>query len=260
MEELARAGYLAKGVVYLLIGILAFQAAAGAGGAVTGPEGVLLAILHQPAGRLLLGITAVGLSGYAVWRLFCAAFDPEHHEKEAKRLFVRVGYAGSGLAHGALALQAARLALGKRGGASGGDRAESWTAQLLEVPLGTWIVATIAVGIGVYGIAQIRRGLGPKVEERLRLGELPPDERRLVVRVGRVGTVARGLVFGVIGYLLMRAALEHDPSEAGGLAAALHTLERQPYAPYLLGGVALGLAAYGAYQLVKARYGVIAAG
>src|SRR5688500_9134970 len=113
MEDLARAGYLAKGVVYLLIGILAFQAAAGAGGAVTGPEGALLAILRQPAGRLLLGITAVGLSGYAVWRLFCAAFDPEHHDKDAKRLFVRVGYAGSGLAHGALALQAARLALGK---------------------------------------------------------------------------------------------------------------------------------------------------
>src|SRR5688500_2051061 len=111
MEDLARAGYLAKGVVYLLIGILAFQAAAGAGGAVTGPEGALLTILRQPAGRVLLGITAAGLFGYAVWRLFCAAFDPEHQEKEAKRLFVRLGYAGSGLAHGVFAFEAARLAL-----------------------------------------------------------------------------------------------------------------------------------------------------
>ena len=171
MEDLARAGYLAKGVVYLLIGILTFQAAAGAGGAVTGPEGALLTILRQPAGRVLLGITAVGLSGYAVWRLFCAAFDPEHHEKEAKRLFVRLGYAGSGVAHGALALQAARLALGRSAG-GGGDRAESWTAELLEAPLGAWLVGVVAVGIVVYGIAQIRRGLGRKIEERLRLGEL----------------------------------------------------------------------------------------
>jgi hypothetical protein len=259
MEDLARAGYLAKGVVYLLIGILAFQAAAGAGGAITGPEGALLTILRQPAGRLLLGITAVGLSGYAVWRLFCAAFDPEHHEKEAKRLFVRLGYAGSGIAHGALALQAARLALG-RGSGGAGNRAESWTAELLEAPMGAWLVGIVAVGIAVYGVAQIRRGLGRKIEERLRLGELQPEERRLVVRVGRVGTVARGLVFGIIGYLLMRAALKHDASEAGGLADALHTLERQPYAPYVLGGVALGLAAYGAYQLVRARYGVFATG
>jgi hypothetical protein len=259
MEDLARAGYLAKGVVYLLIGILAFQAAAGAGGTVSGPEGALLTILRQPFGRVLLGITAVGLSGYAVWRLFCAAFDPERHGDERKRFFVRIGYAGSGIAHGALALQAARMALGK-GGGGGSDRAESWTAQLLNAPLGPWLVGAVAVGIAAYGIAQIARGLGRKVEERLRLGELPPEERRLVVRVGRIGTVARGLVFGLIGYLLMRAALKHDPSEAGGISDALLTLERQPYAPYLLGGVALGLAAYGAYQLVKARYRVIAAG
>jgi hypothetical protein len=258
MEELARAGYVAKGVVYLVIGVLAFQAAAGAGGAITGPEGALLTILGQPAGRVLLGIIALGLSGYAVWRLFCAAFDPEHHDQNAKRLFVRLGYAGSGLGHAALALEAARLALGGAGG--GSDRAESWTARLLEAPLGPWLVGAIALGIAAYGFAQIVRSLGRKIEERLQLGELEPDQRRLVVRVGRVGTIARGIVFGMVGYLLLRAALKHDASEAGGLADALHALERQPYAPYLLGAVAVGLAAYGAYQLVKARYRVIAAG
>ena len=259
MEDFARAGYLAKGVVYLVVGILAFQAAAGAGGAVAGPEGAFFAILRQPLGRVLLGLTALGLSGYAVWRLFCAAFDPERRDDSAKRIFVRIGYAGSGLGHAALALEAARLALGRFGGGSG-DRAESWTARLLEAPLGPWLVGAVAIGIAVYGVAQIVRGFGPKVEERLRLGALSPDERRLVVRVGRVGHVARGIVFGVIGVLVMRAALDHDPQKAGGLGDALTALGRQPYAPFLLGGVALGLAAYGAYQLVKARYRVIAAG
>ncbi|HET8625751.1 MAG TPA: DUF1206 domain-containing protein [Gemmatimonadales bacterium] len=261
MEDFARAGYLAKGVVYLLIGLLAFQAAAGAGGAVTGPEGAFFTLLQQPLGRVLLGLTAVGLSGYAVWRLFCAAFDPERREEHVKRIFVRIGYAGSGLAHAALALEAGRLALGRGGGGGGaGERAESWTARVLDAPLGPWIVGAVAIGIAVYGVAQIVRGMGRKVEERLRLGELAPDERRLVIRVGRVGHVARGIVFGIIGVLLMRAALDHNPQEAGGLGDALATLARQPYSPFLLGGVALGLAAYGAYQLVKARYRVIAAG
>ena len=259
LADLARAGYLAEGVVYLIVGLLALQAAAGAGGAVTGPEGALLTILRQPLGRVLLGFTAVGLSGYAIWRLFCAAVDPERRSDGLKRLFVRIGYAGSGVAHGALALEAAYLAL-RNGGGGGGDRAEGWTAEVLQASFGPWLVGAVAVGIGIYGIAQIMRGLGPKVEERLQLGELPPDQRRLVVRVGRVGTVARGVVFGIIGYLLLRAALEHDPQEAGGLADALHTLQRQPHAPILLGAVAVGLAAYGAYQLVKARYRVIAAG
>jgi hypothetical protein len=131
---------------------------------------------------------------------------------------------------------------------------------LLDAPFGPWLVGAVALGVAGYGAAQIVRGLSRKVEERLRLGELAPDERRLVVRVGRVGTVARGIVFGIIGVLLMRAAVRHDPEEAGGLGDALGTLAQQPYAPVLLGSMALGLGAYGAYQLVKARYRVIAAG
>jgi hypothetical protein len=209
---------------------------------------------------VLLGLTAVGLSCYAVWRLFCALFDPERREDDVKRLFVRLGYAGSGLAHAGLALEAARLALGHYGAGAGGERAESWTARLLDAPFGPWLVGAVALGVAGYGAAQIVRGLSRKVEERLRLGELAPDERRLVVRVGRVGTVARGIVFGIIGVLLMRAAVRHDPEEAGGLGDALGTLAQQPYAPVLLGSMALGLGAYGAYQLVKARYRVIAAG
>lgn len=148
MEDLARAGFMAKGVVYLLIGVLPFQAAAGSGGAVTGPEGALLT-RRQPAGRILLGLTAVGLSAYSLWRLFCAVFDPE--------------------------------------------------PPLMEMPLGPYLVAAVALGVAGYGVAQVVRGLGRKAAERLRLGELDPDQRRLVIRVGRVGLVARGVVFGIIG-------------------------------------------------------------
>jgi hypothetical protein len=261
VERLARAGYLAKGVVYLLIGLLALQAAAGAGGKTTGTSGVFYELVRQPLGRWLLWLLAIGLAGYAAWRLVCALRDPEGHgRRDWKRKAVRVGYAGRALIHAGLAWQAARLALGQPGGSSGDAQAKAHTAQLLSAPFGTWLVGLVALGVIGYGIWQIVRGMRDDAIDPMALGSLGPDERRLLLRAARIGFIARGVVFGTIGVLLVRAAREHDPNEAGGLGQALGTLARQPYAPFLLGGVALGLAAYGAYQLALARYRVIAAG
>jgi Domain of Unknown Function (DUF1206) len=260
IERLARAGYLAKGVVYLVIGVLALQAAAGAGGRTTGTTGAFRVLLEQPLGRWLLWLVAIGLAGYAVWRMICALFDPENGGRNGwKRLAVRVGYAGSALIHAGLAWQAVRLALG-HGGGSGEGQAKSRTAQLLNAPLGPWLVGLVALGLAGYGVAQIVRGLRQDTASRLHLGGLGPEERRMVLRAARAGLVSRGIVFGLMSIFLARAALQHDPTEAGGVGQALQTLARQPYAPFVLGAVALGLTAYGAYQLALARYRVIAAG
>jgi hypothetical protein len=258
VERLARVGFAATGVVYLLIGVLAFQAAAGLGGGTTDHHGALLVLLRQPLGRWLLAIVAAGLLGYAVWRGITAVADPEAHGRhDWKRKFVRVGFAFRAVVHVGLAWSAAKLALGNGGGAE--DSAESRTAQLMSLPFGTWLVGAVAIGVGAYGIAQIVRGLLGKIDRQLALGSLGADERRLVERAARVGLVARGVVFGIIGVFLGNAALQHDPSEAGGLKEALLALEQQQYAPFLMGGVAVGLAAYGAYQLARARYRVISA-
>lgn len=257
IERLARAGFVANGVVYLLIGILAFMAAAGTGGDTTGTHGALEVLLRQPLGRWLLGLLAAGLFGYAVWRMIAAVADPEGSGRKGwKRAFVRAGYACSALVHAALGWEAARLALGQ--GAAGDDAAQDRTAQLLSFPLGQWLVAFAAAGVAGYGVRQIVRGLRGDIDKHLALGSLGPDERRLVVRAARVGMVARGVVFIIMGVFLATASLERDPSEAGGLAEALGALREQPYAPFLLGGVALGLSAYGAFQLARARYRVIA--
>lgn len=260
VERLARAGYLAKGIVYLLIGILALQAAAGAGGRTTGTSGVFQVLLEQPYGRWLLGLMALGLAGYGTWRLTCAMVDPEQRERQDwKRVAVRLGYAGSALLHLGLAWQAARLAMGHRSG--GGDgQTDRRTAQLLDAPLGEWLLGLVALGVAGYGVAQVVRGFRRDAAARMHLGALGPDERQMVLRAARAGLVSRGVVFGLIALFLARAALQHDPSEAGGLPEALRTLGQQPYAPFVLGAVALGLAAYGAYQLVLARYRVIAGG
>ncbi|HUR95910.1 MAG TPA: DUF1206 domain-containing protein [Gemmatimonadales bacterium] len=260
IERLARVGYLAKGAVYLLIGVLALQAAAGSGGRTTDTSGAFEVLLRQPFGNWLLWLVAIGLAGYGVWRLVCAAVDPEHRGEKTgwKRRAVRVGYAISGSIHGGLAWEAARLAMGDGGGQGG--QADSRTAQLMNAPFGPWLVGLAALGVAGYGVAQIVRGFRRDAISKMRLSELGADERRMVLRAARAGLVSRGVVFGLIALFLARAALHHDPSEAGGLREALQTLARQPYAPFVLGAVALGLAAYGAYQLALARYRVIAAG
>jgi hypothetical protein len=261
IERLARAGYLAKGLVYLLIGILALQAAAGAGGRTTGTTGAFRVLLGQPFGRWILWLVAIGLAGYAVWRMICALIDPENGGRKGwKRLAVRTGYAGSALIHAGLAWQAVRLALGHGGGGSGDSQAKSRTAQLLDAPLGPWLVGLVALGLAGYGVAQIVKGFRRDAASRMHLDSLGPDERRTVLRAARAGLVSRGIVFSLMAIFLARAALQHDPTEAGGVGEALQTLARQPYAPFVLGAVALGLTAYGAYQLALARYRVIAAG
>jgi hypothetical protein len=257
IERLARAGYTAKGVVYLLIGLLAFQAAAGVGGRTTDTDGAFRVLLHQPFGRALLALAAIGLVGYALWRAVCAVKDPEAQQRDWKRWFVRVGYAASAVAHAAIGINAARLAIGDP--SDRGDAVERWTARVMAAPLGPWLVGLAALGVVGYGIAQIVRGLRGNVAKRLGLGELAGDDRRMLLYAARTGLVARGIVFVLMGTFLIRAMTEYDPSEAGGPREALQLLGRQPYAPFLLGGVALGLAVYGVFQLVKARFRVIAA-
>jgi hypothetical protein len=257
IERAARAGFAAKGVVYLLIGTLALLAAAGAGGETTGARGALGIVLRQPLGRVLLGLLATGLAGYAMWRAIAAVADPERGGRKGwKRVAVRIGYATSAVAHAALAWEAGRLAL-TRAAAGGDDAARDRTAELMSAPLGPWLVGAVALGLAGYGLAQILRGLRGDIDRHLALGRLGPEEQRLVVRTARTGLLARGVVFIIIGGFLVKAAAEHDPSEAGGLREALQMLRSQPYAPFLLGGVAFGLGAYGAFQLVRARYRVI---
>lgn len=259
VQRFARAGYAAKGVVYLLIGLLAVQAAAGAGGRTTGASGVLHVLLRQPFGRWLLGPVAAGLAGYAAWRLYCAAVDPKHPGRhDWKRAAVRVGYAMSALVHGGLAWQATRLALGQAGGRGGDGQPDARTAQLMAVPFGRPLVGIVGLGVAAYGVAQIAKGVRGRGVEPTQTADA--QVRRILERAARVGHVARGVVFGIMGWCLVRAALEHDPSQAGGLAEALQELGRQPYAPVLLGTVALGLAAYGAYQLALARWAAVPTG
>jgi hypothetical protein len=253
IERLARLGYAAYGVVYLVIGGLAARAAFGGGGQPTGTKGALHTILRQPFGQALLSLVALGLIGYSVWRFVQAFKDPEHEGRTAAGVGKRLGYFLSGVIHISLSIAAIGMATGTAWGGSG-EEAKGWTARLMALPWGVWLVGITGAGIVGVGLHQLSQAWRVQLDKELDLSHLSRGARQWAVRFGRFGLAARGVVFGVIGISLIVAAVQADPNEARGLADALQTLRDSPYGPGLLGGVGLGLVAYGLYQLVAARY------
>lgn len=259
IQWLARFGYAARGVVYLIIGFIALQTAISS--ARSGPEdssGALQFVLRQPFGRVLLGVLAFGLAAWVVWRLVQAIRDPEELGSSAKGIAKRVGYIISALLYGGLAVEAVRLLLGSAsGGRSGEASADHWTAVVMEQPAGRWIIAGVGGAVILFGLYEIVRAFRADFRRRLDLSRLSADGERRVIVFGRLGLAARGVVFGIIGWFLLRAALQYDPQEARGFESALQTLQEQGYGQWLLGAVGLGLLCYGLFELAEARYRVI---
>jgi hypothetical protein len=249
---LGRAGYAAKGIVYLVIGALAARAALGKGGAATDSRGALNAIADGPFGSAALVLIGVGLLGYTAWRLVAAVTDAEGKGDEPTKIAVRLAQAGRGVAYGVLGVQALRLLGGH--GQTESTATRDWTARLLELPFGRALVA--AAGLGVLGYAgyQLYRAGSDKVRKHLDLGQAGADAATWIVRVGRFGIAARAVVFAMIGVFLLRAGMQSDSGEAGGIAQSLRALAGASHGRLVLGAVAFGLVAYGVYQLATARY------
>jgi Domain of Unknown Function (DUF1206) len=261
IERCARGGYGARGVVYLTIGALAAAAAFGLGGGATDMRGAIHAlggVLAGPLGRALLGALAAGLAGYAAWRLVMATVDPEcRPDRRGRwyRVFVRLGYLGSAAIHVKLAYEAARLALGA--GATQGHFTRGAIAWVLTVPLGRWLVMATGAGIVVAGGWQCWRAAASDVCRRLDVGRLGPPASTTIGAIGRAGIASRGVVFVVLGMLLMHAGWRYDPDRADSLADAIREIGAWRLdAPLggLFGAVALGLAAFGVWELLQARY------
>ena len=257
LEKAARMGYAAKGVVYLLIGAFAAGAAFNASSH-KGSESVVAWLARQSFGQIMLGAVALGLVGYAAWRVVQCVWDPEDKGTDLKGLTLRTYYFVSFLVHGALVVFAVRLITGSGASTSAGSGQPSQqTATLLSKPYGRWLVLFVALCVLGAAVYQFLRAYKASFRDRLALHRVDPSRRKWLIRLGRFGLAARGVVFGIIGFFLAVTAWQADPSETKGLEGALRTLETSTAGPWLLFVVALGLAAYGAHQFTKARYRVI---
>jgi uncharacterized protein DUF1206 len=251
VERLARTGYVAKALLYITVGLVAAKAAVGPGGRATDAGGALLIVNGMTFGRVVLLVVAAGLMGYAVWRVVEAVVDPDRRGVGPKGVALRAGSAGRGVFHAGLAITALRLAYGDRP-ASKSDQAREWTAVAFGLPGGELLVWMAATGITGYGIYQLYRSYAAKLGSQLDLGQLHEPALGWVVGMSRFGIAARGVVFCLIGFFLARAAAQHDAGQAGGVRKSLGTLADISRWPF--GVVALGLVAYGVYELVNARY------
>jgi hypothetical protein len=260
VENLAKTGFIALGIVYCLIGTLAFMAAFEVGGKTaqdTNKQGVFRFILEQPFGKVLLGVVALGLACYALWRLLAAIFDPEKKGTDASGIGHRLAYAFSGMFYGAMAYYAASLALGQDSSSGEGDSRQTLVRELLQQPFGQWLVGLVAVGTIGLGVYQIYRAVSGKYRKKIEESKLRSEGKTMLIRAGLVGYIARGLVWLLIGYLFLQAALHAKASEAGDTDKAFQMLEHATFGSLLLGVLALGLICYGVFMFVRARCEVI---
>lgn len=263
LKWLARAGYGARGAVYLIVGILAVMAAFGMGGSTEGSRGALRELAGQTWGQVALGVIGVGLLGHACWRFFQSALDADNHGADAKGITVRAGLFVSAFTYLLLAAYAGSLIFGGiagfagagggdqsggAGGSAGGGTREA-TAWLMSQPYGVWLVGLVGVAIIGAGVAQFIKGVKTKFEKWL---QLDPKTMEKVSPICRTGLIARGITFFIIGGFVIVAAVQAEPSEARGLGGALQTLREQAYGPWLLGAVAIGLIAFAIYSFIEA--------
>ncbi|MBD1913049.1 MULTISPECIES: DUF1206 domain-containing protein [unclassified Leptolyngbya] len=252
IERFARFGYAAKGIVYILVGILAFQAAFHWGGKVTNSQGALQTVATQPFGRILLFLVALGLIGYVVWQVVQTIWDPEHNDRGAGAIARRFSYVISGLIYASLTWFALRVSLGNPASSGGGSSQQA--ATLLSKPFGQWLLGLIGVAIISYGFYCFYRAFTRQFQRRLKLDQMSQTTQKWVTRISRFGLFAKGIVALVIGYFVILAARAADPNQIRDTEGALQAIQQQPLGAYLMGITALGLIAYGVFMETQARY------
>lgn len=249
-EWLARGGFVARGLIYGIIGILALELALGVGGRATNQQGALKTIAHQPFGKWLLTLVAIGLAGYGLWRIVHAALG--HGPEASDSAFDRIAALASGLVYIGMCVFAVKLLLGSGAGNSGNPHKA--TAGVFGWPAGTWLVGiagAVFIGVGLY---QGYRGLSRDFLHDSKTEEMTPAFRKGFERLGVLGHLARMVVFGLVGVFLIKAAADFNSKTAIGLDGALAKVAHQSYGSFLLGVVAVGLIAFGLYSLSDARY------
>jgi hypothetical protein len=250
LRTLGRVGLVAYGMVHLLVAWLAARVALGGGGKAD-KTGALHTIAEQPAGRVLLWVLTVGLVALTLWQLAEAGWGHQQR-RPRRRTLHRLTSLGEAAVAGALAFSGYKVVSGEPG-TSKGEKA-AFVDKVLDWPGGQLLVAAVGLGIVAVALYLVYRGLQKRFVEDLDLAGAEATARDATIRFGQVGWTALGVAYGIIGLLIVAAALTYDAKKATGMDTALKTLAGQPYGTTLLLMVAVGLACFGVYCLFDARY------
>jgi Domain of Unknown Function (DUF1206) len=252
-KAMARWGLVSKGALYLLVGVIAADVAIAGGQRLRDRGGAVATLADTWYGRVLIFLLAIGLAGYAAWRFAQGVLGRPLEGGKKEGWLKRIGY----FARSAWYLFLLWVVIAVLAGAdeeSGSREEDRATARVMDWPLGRWIVAAVGLGILGVGVFNYWRGITQSFKKKLKLRKMSDVEEKVFTIIGMIGHIARGTVFGLVGFFLVRAAWQYDPNEAVGLDGALAEILRQDYGDTMLGIVSAGLIAYGLYCFVEARY------
>ena len=253
LEFLERAGYVARGVLYVAMGLLALGIVVGSGnGQATDLSGSLVFLIGNPLGKLVLIAMIIGLAAYSLWGFVRAIFDPLHRGSDPSGLMARLGFVSSAVSYAAIALFALQILAGV--GAAAGDSTQKTVTSLLAHPFGGWLTIVIGVVALGVGVGQFIEAYKATFAHDLKGAEMSASEKRIAVGLGRFGMFARGVTFLVIGWFLIQAGVHNDAGQAHGFGGAFLFLLAEPYGKLLLGVIALGFVALGLHSFACARW------
>jgi len=253
LELLERLGYVVRGALYAVMGLLALRIAMSKpDGQAVDLTGSVVYLIGNPFGKFVLLLIIVGLAAYSIWGLIRAIFDPLHRGSDPSGLIERLGFVSSAVSYGLIVVFGLKILMGSGGTST--DSTQKTISSILEHPEGGWL--TVLIGVVAIGI-----GLGQWVEayravfkRDLKGAEMSDAQRKVAVALGRFGMFARGVVFLIIGWFIVQAGLHHDPGQVQGFGGAFMFLLAQPFGHLVLGVVALGFIALGLHSLASARW------
>lgn len=256
LENLARVGMVAYGIVHLLVAWLALQLAWGGGGKSTDQSGAMSTLAEEPFGKPLLWVLAIGLIALAVWQaaeiLRWRSGWSASGKQRTEAIKKTVKSAAKAILYAALAVLAIKFAVGS--GQSSSQQQQQRTAGVFGWPGGRFLVAAVGLVLIGVGVQLVYKGVKKTFLKQIDLADAPPKATRLITRLGQAGFPAKGIASGLVGALLVYAAVTFDPKKASGLDGAMRTIAHAPFGGILLTLVALGIAAFGAFCFARARY------
>lgn len=249
LQKVGRYGFAARATVYLLLGIVSLLVAIGRPGTEDSDTGALAIVAAQTGGRIIMVVLFLGMASYALWLLGQSFFGAVN---EGDRIWPRIEKGFGGLLYAFMAISALKFAMGNY--ASQTKTTTGYSAWAMQLTIGRVAVGVVGLIIMIAGGTMLREGFTRGFEDDFRMQDIPEPLRPVVSTLGAIGTVVRGIVFGLIGVFVIVAAIQHNAHKSDGLDYALRSLDRTSAGPSLLLFVAIGLILFGIFGYSEAAW------